>query len=152
MGNQHQKPQKYKTPRSQPKCVKYWDRKFRTLNIWFNWVATKSHVDHTLTEVMTELEMRKPEAREIAWGAFVAAVLHEESPIEHLYNDLLSAVEPIEFPLLFCYLMIGADIFNGQSERDAIFLHKEWLTEGDNAIFGDFKITTDFIVVPRKRR
>ena len=140
-------PEKFKTPRCEPNCVRYWDRKFRTMNIWFEWVATKSHIDSIIPEVKQELNVSKPDARIIVWTGFVAAIMHEESPVESIYDDLLVAVEPEEFPLLFCHLMIGADIFEGHSEKQAVEQYKEWMQEGDNAIFGDYRITEDFRVV-----
>ena len=140
---------RYKTPRYEQQCVKYWDRSFRTLSFWCDWTITKVMVDTPLDDIMFAMECRKKEAREIVWGAFIAASHEDDSPVESIYQDLIASISEAEMPLFLCHLGIGSDMFFGHTEKEARQLYKDWLDDDpDNGVFGQYRLTKTFKVVP----
>ena len=140
---------RYKTPRYEQTCVKYWDRSFRTKSFWCDWIIVKVMIDTHLDDIMFAMECLKNEARKIAWGSFIAASHEDDSPMESIYQDLIVSIPEAEMPLFLCHLGIGSDIFFGHTEREARQLYKEWLDDDpDNAIFGRYRLTKTFKVIP----
>jgi len=144
------KPKKYSTPKHEPKCVKYWDKKFRPMNVWFDWVMLKSRAENQVLGVKSKFGVNKATAREIVWGSFVAAINDEDnSPMENEYTDFLVFIQAQEYPLVLAYLLIGSDVFFGWTESEAIELYRKWALKNPNdTVFGDYRVTHNFKVIP----
>ena len=139
----------FKTSRVEDDAVKYWDKHFRKLPVWFDWLIVRTRADEQIPEIQKALECFKPEAREIVWGAFVSAFTNddEDNPMEPVYLDFMSTLTPELVPVVHARLNIGADIFHGATEDTAFHRHIEWLSEGDNAEFdGGYQLTPNFEV------
>ena len=140
---------RYKTPRYEQKCVKYWDRSFRTLSFWCDWTSAKVMLETHLDEIMSEMACSKNEAREIVWGAFIAASHEDDSPVDYIFQDLVIEIPEAEIPLFLCHLGIGSDIFFGHTEKEARLIYKDWMDDDpNNPIFGEYRLTKTFKVVP----
>lgn len=151
MTNKPRKPKKYVTPRHEPKCVKYWDKKFKPMQVWFDWLMLKSRAESQVPAVKTEFGVSKADAREIVWGSFIAALNDEDnSAMENEYRDFITSVQPQEFPLVLAYLLIGSDVFFGWTESEAVELYRKWaLKNPDNTVFGEYRVSPhDFKVIP----
>ena len=124
--------EKYKTEKSQPKCVQYWDRQFAPLKLWFDWLICKSAAESNLEEVKELFDYNEKEAYALIWNAFISAchcTEDDDNPMEKPYEALILSITPEEFPLFMCHLAVGSNINDGHSESDAANLYKEWLLE-----------------------
>ena len=141
-------PQKYNTPSTAPKCVQYWERHFRTMKLWFAWIACKTEVEAHVEFIVREYECSKSEANDIVWYAFCQAVVEQESPLEEVFFDFKHAVDAEEFPLFSARLEIGVDIQAGNSESKATkAFRQKLLSNPDHGVFdGGYLLCPDFTV------
>lgn len=139
----------YSTPRTAPKCVKYWDKVFKNKKYYFDWQVMRSVVEAKVPEIIDQLELPAKDARTVAWNAYCAAIEgDEESPIWDEYGDFLDVIEDPDMPEFVMRQVIGSDLHSGCTEKEAKRLFIEWLDEDpEHGDFGDYKITRALKVI-----
>ena len=136
--------------RFDPPCLRYWDRKFRTMHLWHSWVDLKARIEAEYRFIQHHLECTHRQAKKMAWMTYIESTGGEtDNPFLQAHMKFVRRVSDIELPLFLCHLCIGTDIQNGHSERHAIQLYKDWLEEDPgNPIFGDWALTSELRIVP----
>lgn len=146
----------YKTPKHELPAVKYWDRHFCKMDLWFDWVLFKGILESRLPDFQDEFEVGKREARELAWDAYCAASMgDDESPLMEPFMNLVQAIRDDEIPVFVAHTTIGADIHHGDSEYEAQKSFITWLNEDKlNPVFGNYALQVNFSVskLPKKPR
>lgn len=139
----------YKTPKNAPKCVKYWDKRFKSKPYSFDWQLMRSIVEAKIEEISKELKISIKKSRTVAWNAYCAAIEgDEENPLWEAYQDFLEVIEDEELPEFVMRQTIGSDLHAGHTERAAKTAFIEWLKEDpDNGIFGEYLLKLDLTTV-----
>ena len=139
----------YKTSRTAPKCVKYWDKVFKNKGYYFDWQVMRTLVESKVTEIKQELEITSKEARVVAWNAYCAAAEGEDdSPLWKDYQEFSREVEGKDLPEFVYHVTVGMDIHGGWTEKQSKTAFIEWLKEDyDNGDFGEYRMTTQLKVV-----
>ena len=139
--------------RFDPPCLRYWERRFRTLHMWPHWLKLRSVVEEQYRIAQHHLECSFREAKVATWLTYIEVTTAKddslENPFYDAHIDLVCSIRDIEMPLFLCHLSIGTDIQRGCSEREALELYQHWLQESPtNPIFGDWGLTNELRVVP----
>ena len=131
-----------------PPSVRYWRRTFCNIEFWEDWNLLAQEVEMRIPEVMEALECGFREAQDVVWTAYCqAAGGEEDNPFQDAYTEFLQGLPPTTLPLFICHTGIGLDMSEGHSETEAIDMFREWLMdEPENPIFGEYRISKDFIV------
>lgn len=148
----------YKTKRSEPKCVKYWEKHFVKCSFWLDWIVFKEaayyHVDEVKT-YLTEENMRSTvkEAKNIIWNAVISAYEgdNENNPLTGEYREFIDTIEDSEMMIFLAHLQIGSSIHQGLSEAKARKEYLEWLKEDkNNPVWGNYALTSNFQIISLK--
>ena len=136
--------------RFDPPCVRYWDRKFRTMHMWQSWMDLKQEVVRYFPFVQNHLQCSHRIAKERTWLTYIDSTEGDpESPFFEAHQHLIRQIQPVELPLFLCHLCIGTDIQRGVGELTARQNYQNWLLEDpDNPVFGDWVLTSDLKVIP----
>lgn len=148
------KTKRYKTPKQEPKCVKYWDKQYLGSEFWFDWLMVKNTATHFIPEIMEELDCSIKEAQEVVWTAYIEASCgDEESPMFDAFSELACGLSDYSFALYTMHLTIGSDIHDGFSKSEAKDNYREWLEDdAENRLFGDWMITNKLKIIPSAKR
>ena len=138
------------TTRFDPPCLRYWDRKFRTMHLWSRWLRLKERVESEYRFIQNHLECSFREAKRMAWMTYIESTGgKQDNPFIGAHTYFVRTISDIELPIFLCHLCIGTDIQNGHSEEEAVQLYKNWLNEEpENPIFGDWALTPELRIVP----
>lgn len=145
---------KYATPKSEPKCVKYWDREFVATELWINWTVLKTMLSEKIPSIMDEADVGKKEATNILWTAFIEATCGEEgNPCTEDYKAFCKGLNPYTWAYFTPRLTVGSDIHDGFTEKQALKRYQNWLAaDPKNPIFGKYKVLPDLQVVEIKKK
>ena len=135
--------------RFDPPCLRYWDRKFKTMHLWPKWLRLKERVETEYRFIQHHLECNYRQAKQMAWMTYIESTSGEQdNPFMDTHTNFVRTISDIELPLFLCHLCVGTDIQNGHSEQEAIQLYKNWLDEDpENPIFGDWALTKELRIV-----
>ena len=133
-----------------PPCLRYWDRKFRTMHLWTTWIELKERIAAEYRFIQHHLECTHRQAKNMAWMTYIESTSgKQDNPFLNAHMKFVRGISDIELPLFLCHLCIGTDIQNGHSEMEAIQLYKNWLNENpENPVFGDWALTPELRIVP----
>ena len=138
----------YHTNRLAPKCVKYWDRVYRSKEYFYDWQVVVALVEMAVPEIQEELDLNKVNARKLAWEAYCAAIIGDErSPFFELYNDFCEQISDKEVPEFVMTQTVGVDINDGLTEEAALKGFQNWLRENpNNGNFGRYHMDENLAV------
>ena len=136
--------------RFDPPCLRYWDRKFRTMHLWTTWIELKGRITAEYRFIQHHLECTHRQAKNMAWMTYIESTGGEQdNPFMNAHMKFVQSISDIELPLFLCHLCIGTDIQNGHSAMEALQLYKNWLDEDpENPVFGDWALTPELRIVP----
>ena len=140
----------YKSRKDLPKCVHFWDKMFITSSYWLHWMATQGELSSQVTAIIQETDCTREESTAMVWNAFCAAAVgDEESPVWHIFEDLVTAIADSDMPLFVFWVTLGVDINNGMTPQEAKCSFITWLKEDEqNGLFeGGFRLLPSLEVV-----
>lgn len=138
------------TQRFAPPCVRYWEKKFHPMHMWQHWLELKQTVARHIPFVQEYLQCNYRTAKERTWLTYIDSTEGDlDAPFFEAHQHLVRQIHAVELPLFLCHLSIGTDIQRGSSEIEAKHNYQHWLSEEpDNAIFGDWVLTSELTVIP----
>ena len=136
--------------RFNPPYVRYWERKFRTMHLWQNWLELKQDVVRYFPIVQEHLQCSHRTAKERTWLTYIDSTEGTpQAPFFEAHQQLVRQIHPIELPIFLCHLCIGADIQRGYSLTQAKQNYQKWLLDDPtNQVFGDWVLTSELQVIP----
>ena len=125
----HPKPNRYRSRRGTPECVKLWDRVFRSTGHWLDWMVAQGLLLHEVKRLIADSSFSKEEAMDMVWNAFCAAAHGvENTPVNQIYQDLCDGVLAPDLPEFVMWMTIGVDVHLGKSEAQAQADYVTWLS------------------------
>ena len=146
----HYQPRPYQTPSSHPEMIQYLDIKFRSLNLWLDWVVFQTTVPSYVPQIKSRVGVTRMRAESIVWSALLAAFEGDrQSPIFRNLNQFLSDMGDSERPIFVAHSMIAIDIHRGARPDEALQSFLKWLEEDPaHSIFGRYRLLSNLQTVP----
>ena len=113
-------------------------------------VGVESQVEQFVPEIMVETESSEVEAHQIAWRAFIEAIRgDDDTPMWEI--SFYSLVSEYNMANYMIHLSVGSDVEDGFTVEEGVQRYIDWLEEErDNGVYGEYKVTSSFMIVSVK--